>query len=429
MTLAFVTPPANASSPTTGTDTIYLARQPILDVQRELVAYEILFRSADTDSATVRDDVHATSTVIAHAFGDMGLDRVLGTLDGYLNVDAEFLESELLESLPPRRIVLELLERRLVESHTVERCMTLRKRGFRIAVDSFVGNFDTLESLGAAIDVVKVDFHRLDPLLVPEIVRQLRPLDVTLVAEKVETAEQFELAKSLGFKLFQGFHFARPQVLTARRAQPAQLALMRILTLTTQDAELSAIESEFKRHPTLSINMLRLVNSAALTRGQAITSLRHALTLLGRRQLTVWLQLLLYTADRGNRSLSSPLLQLAAVRGKIMELAAHEMQGADREASDLAFMAGILSPMDALLQMPLEEIVASLSLPEPVRDALLKRTGPLGSLLRLAIALERPDGAAVRSMLDALPTIDRSKLLHIQMHAMTWASQLGRAAA
>lgn len=428
MTLAFVTPPANASSPTTGTDTIYLARQPILDAQRELVAYEILFRSADTDSATVSDDVHATSTVIAHAFGDMGLDKVLGTLDGYLNVDAEFLDSPLLESMPPRRIVLEVLER-LVDAHTAERCMALRKRGFRIAVDSFVGNFDTLESLGAAIDVVKVDFHRLDPLLVPEIVRQLKPLNVTLVAEKVETAEQFELAKSLGFKYFQGFHFARPQVLTAKRAQPAQLALMRILTLTTQDAELTAIESEFKRHPTLSINLLRLVNSAALTRGQAITSLRHALMLLGRRQLTVWLQLLLYTADRGNRSLSSPLLQLAAVRGKVMELAAHEMQGADREASDLAFMAGILSPMDALLQMPLEEIVSSLNLPDPVRDALLHRSGPLGSLLRLAIALERPDGSAVRKMLDALPTIDRTKLLHIQMHAMTWASQLGRAAA
>jgi EAL and modified HD-GYP domain-containing signal transduction protein len=427
MTLAFVAPPTHQAS-STGTETIYLARQPILDASRELVAYEILFRSADTDAASVQDDVQATSTVIAHAFGDMGLDKVLGPLDGYLNLDAEFLESELIESLPPRRIVLELLERRLVESHTAERCAALRKRGFRIAVDSFVGNFDTLESLGEAIDVVKVDFHRLDPLLVPEIVRQLKPLKVTLVAEKVETAEQFEQAAALGFKLFQGYHFSRPQTLSTRRAQPAQMALMRILTLATQDADLPAIEGEFKRHPTLAINLLRLVNSAALSRGQPITSLRHALTLLGRRQLTVWLQLLLYTADRGNRSLSSPLLQLAAVRGKVMELAAKEMQGADREASDLAFMTGILSPMDALLQMPLEEIVGSLSLPDPVRDALLTRTGPLGPLLRLAIALERPDGTAVRAMLDALPTIDRTKLMHFQMHAMTWASQLGAAA-
>lgn len=420
--------PAEPSLPSHGTDTIYLARQPILDAARELVAYEILFRSADTDAATVRDDVVATSTVIAHALGDIGLDRVLGPLDGFLNVDAEFLESDLLETLPPRRIVLELLERRMIESATAERCSALRRRGFRIAVDSFIGNFDELESLGDAIDVVKVDFHNLDPLLVPEIVAQLRPLGVTLVAEKVETAEQFELARSLGFPYFQGFHFARPQVLSARRAQPAQLALMRILTLAAQDGELARIEAEFKRHPTLSVGLLRLVNSAGLTRGQKITSLRHALTMLGLRQLTVWLQLLLYTADRGNRSLSSPLLQLAAVRGKLMELVATSMQGADRQAADLAFMTGILSPMDALLGIPIEEIVASLGLPDPVCAALLRREGRLGALLRLAIALERPDGVEVRSVLEALPAVNRSRLLHVQLHAMTWAGQLGRAA-
>lgn len=421
-------PPANPSLPTVGTDTIYLARQPILDASSELVAYEILFRSADTGAVTVRDDVHATSMAIAHAFGDMGLDRVLGSLDGFLNVDAEFLEGELPETLPPRRIVLELLERRLVEPHTAERCAALRRRGFRIAVDSFVGNFDTLESLGDAIDVVKVDFHNLDPLLVPEIVEQLRPLNVTLVAEKVETAEQFELARKLGFPYFQGFHFARPQVLSARRAQPAQLALMRILTLAAQEGELAKIEAEFKRHPTLSISLLRLVNSAGLTRGQKITSLRHALSMLGLRQLTVWLQLLLYTADRGNRSLSNPLLQLAAVRGKVMELVATSMRGAYHETADLAFMTGILSPMDALLGMPIEEIVASLGLPDPVRDALLRREGRLGMLLRLAVALERPDGDEVRAVLDSLPAVNRSRLLHIQMLAMTWAGQLGRAA-
>lgn len=409
-------------------DTVYLARQPILDANRELAGYELLFRSADSHAAEIPDDVQATSAVITHAFADIGLDQVVGQVDGYLNVDADFLHSDLIESLPPRRIVLELLERRLIDTETAERCTELRSRGFRIAVKNFIGNFETLETLGPSIDIVKIDFLRLDPLLVPEIVRMLKPLKVTLVAEKVEAASQFDQARMLGFPLFQGYHFARPQVLTSRRAQPAYLALMRLLGLAVRDAEVKDIEAEFKHHPTLAVNLLRLVNSAALSRGQAITSLRHALVLLGRRQLRIWLQLLLYTADRGNKALGSPLLQLAATRGKLMETLAEHMPGVGREGSESAFMTGILSLMDALLQTPLADIVGPLNLPVPVREALLRRAGPVGALLKLATSVEQIDGTEVAAVLDALPGVPRSQLMDAQLRAMQWANQLAVAA-
>ena len=417
-----------ATAAESGAETVYLARQPILDEARELAGYELLFRTADSPSVIVPDDVQATSSVIAHAFADIGLDQVVGPVDGYLNVDADFLHSDLIESLPPKRIVLELLERRLVDSQTADRCAELRARGFRVAVKNFIGNFETIETLGPSIDIVKVDFLRLDPLLVPEIVRMLKPLKVTLVAEKVESAAQFDQARLLGFPLFEGFHFARPQVLTSRRAQPAHIALMRLLALTVRDAEVRDIEAEFKHHPSLAVNLLRLVNSAALTRGQTITSLRHALVLLGRRQLRIWLQLLLYTADRGNKSLSSPLLQLAATRGKLMEILAEHMPGVGREGSEAAFMTGILSLMDALLQTPLSEIVGPLNLPAVVRDALLKRSGAHGALLKLAAAVEQIDGSEVAALLDALPGIQRSQLIDAQLRAMQWANQLAIAA-
>jgi EAL and modified HD-GYP domain-containing signal transduction protein len=402
---------------------IYLARQPIVDRNSELVGYELLFRSTDGDHSGVEDSVLATSTVVANAFAEIGLAQVIGPLVGHLNVDTEFLFSDLVEALPADRIVLELYEKK-VDEHTMERLQSLRKAGYRIALDDFVGNFDGFDELLPSVDMVKVDFQRIDALLVPVIVDMLKRHKVRMIAQKVETPEQFELAKSLGMDLFQGFHFARPQVMTARREKPAKLALLRLLSLAMDDAETQEIEAEFKRHPNLSVNLMRLVNSAACSRGQSITSLRHALVLLGRKQLRVWLQLLLYTADRGNKSVASPLLQMAASRGKLMELIASRKPGPDSSVKELAFITGILSLMDVLLEMSYDDILKQLSLPEPVKAALLKRTGEIGEMLSLTEVLERDDRGEVGEAVHKLGTVDTSELMDMQLEAFEWANQV-----
>ena len=408
--------------------TIYLARQPIVDRSGELVGYELLLRSADGEGAAHEDSVLATSTVVANAFAEIGLAQVIGPYVGHLNVDTEFLYSDMIEALPADRIVLELYEKRIDEA-TLGRLAELRRLGYRIALDDFVGNFDGFDAMLPAVDMVKVDFQRIDALLVPVIVDMLRKYKVRLIAQKVETPEQFELAKSLGMDLFQGFHFARPQVMSAKRAKPAKLALLRLLALALDDAETHAIEAEFKRHPNLSVNLIRLVNSAACRRGQSITSLRHALVLLGRRQLRVWLQLLLYTADRGNKSLGSPLLQLAAARGKLMELLASRKPGPESVLKELAFITGILSLMDVLLDMSYEEILQELNLPEAVRHALLTRAGEIGEMLALAELLERDDRGEVQQAVSRLGSIESGELVGLQLAAFQWANQVSTEAA
>ncbi len=408
--------------------TIYIARQPIVDAKMDLVGFELLFRSTAENVAIVDDSVFATSTVVAHAFAEIGLAQVVGPVDGYLNVDTEFLYSDLIDALPPDRIVLELLEQRIVDEAVIERCRELRKRGYRIALDDFVGNFDELDKLLPSVDVVKIDFQRIDPLLVPMIVKMLRRFSVKLIAEKDETPAQFTQAKSLGIDLFQGYHFAHPQMLSAKRAKPAKLALLRLLSLAMDDAEVREIESEFKRHPNLSVNLLRLVNSAAMGRAQSVTSLRHALVLLGRRQLRVWLQLLLYTADRGDRPLASPLLQLAAVRGKLMELLANRQPGPESVLKELAFITGILSLMDVLLEIPHVEILRELNLPVPVEAALLQREGEIGELLTLAEGLEREDSKTIKATLHRIGNVDRDELAKMQLAAYQWANEIAAAA-
>lgn len=409
-------------------ENIYVARQPIVDAANELTGFELLFRSTEDNAANIADSIGATSTVVANVFTEIGISEVLGEVDGYLNVDTEFLFSELIEALPPKRIVLELLETKMLEDATLERLRELRSRGYRVALSEFVGNFEDMGDLMSAVDVVKLDMQQIDEILFPEIVAMLRPLSVQLVAQKVETPEQFETAKRLGIKLFQGYHFARPQIISGRRAKPAKFALLRLLTLALNDAETKQIEDEFKRHPNLAINLLRLVNSVALTRGQSITSLRHALVVLGRRQLRVWLQLLLYTADRGNGSLSTPLLQLAAVRGKLMELVIAHQPGPDSELKELAFITGVLSLMDVLLEMPIEDVLKELNLPDPVQAALLERKGDIGVLLSLAEELEGDDAQAVSAALAKVGSVDRSELASLQLSAFQWANEVTAAA-
>ena len=409
--------------------TIYLARQPIVDVDKELVAFELLFRSTARNVADPTDNVVATSTVIANAFAEIGLDQVIGNVDGFLNVDTDFLYSDLVEALPSSRIVLELLETTIADERTIARVAELRKRKYRVAIDDFFGNFDDLDGLLPAVDLIKIDFQRLDSLLVPVIVELLGKHKVKLLAAKVETPEQFRQARELGITLFQGYHFARPEVLSAKRAKPAKLALLRLLALTMKEAETRDIEEELKHHPSLSVNLLRLVNSAALGRRQVVTSLRHALVLLGRRQLRLWLQLLLYTSDRENRSLNSPLLQTAAARGKLMEQLAARDGGTESALKDLAFMTGILSLMDAVLEIPLVEILKELNVPVPVQAALLQREGRLGTMLSLTEQIERDDGASVARSLERVGgDLEHGELMSMQVAAYRWANEIASAA-
>jgi EAL and modified HD-GYP domain-containing signal transduction protein len=218
-------------------------------------------------------------------------------------------------------------------------------------------------------------------------------------------------------------------MLSAKRSKPAKLALLRLLALAMDDAETKDIEEEFKHHPSLTVNLLRLVNSAALVRRQVVTSLRHALVLLGRRQLRVWLQLLLYTSDRQNQSLNSPLLQLAATRGKLMEQLAARDGGTQSALKDLAFMTGILSLMDVVLEMPLTDILKELNVPVPVEAALLRREGALGSMLALTEQIEQADSAGIAASLQKMPgALREGELMPMQLAAYRWANEVAGAA-
>jgi c-di-GMP-related signal transduction protein len=405
---------------------IFLGRQPILDRDQRIVAYELLFRAADTPGVTVTDDMHATASVIHHAFSEMGIQAVLGSQLGFINISTEMLLSDMVELLPKEQVVLELLETINVDDAVIERCRVLRQQGFTLALDDFVFN-ESRRPLLALADIVKVDLllHSQDELQVT--VDQLKQWPVKLLAEKVDSAEQADYCHSLGFDLFQGYYFARPMVLSAKRTDPSQMALIQLLGLLLKDADTQKIEQIFKQHPNLTYNLMRLVNSVACGVRRSITSVSQAIMVLGRQQLLRWLQLLMFTLQGGS-TYPSPLLVLAATRGKMMELLAVKLQR-NADYCDEAFMAGILSLIESLINKSLAEIVSELNLGERLSAALLSREGELGTLLQLVESVEQADLDRTHSLLAQTGTLSLSNLTAAEIEAMNWANQIAESAA
>ncbi len=406
---------------------IFIGRQPILDRQQQLFAYELLFRSGrQKNEANVQDNLGATASVINHAFAELGVEQALGPYKGFINCDESLLLSDMLEILPTDKIVLEVLETVEVTPQIIERCAELKARGFTLALDDFVDYEDKWKPLLDLIEIVKVDLMPLDQTKLAAVTGQLKRWPLTMLAEKVDSREQAEYCLKLGYNLFQGYYFAKPAIIAGKKLGHSQLALMRLLGLVLEDAETHVLEGVFKQEPGLAMNLMRLTNSVATGVRTKITSMRHAITVLGRRQLQRWLQLLLYTNPSGGNNVASPLLQLAATRGRFLELLAGKIKPGARELEDHAFMAGIMSLMPTLMGVPLEEILKGIQISGEMQEALESRSGQLGIMLKLTEALEASDGETCHTLTEQLPGADHLMVNACLTQALSWASNIGR---
>ena len=417
-------PAAMPAAPSSDTE-VFLGRQPILDRAGNLTAYELLFRSGGPRGAGMPDASVATATVINRAFADFDIEQVLGQHRGFINFDAELLMSDVIDFLPPDRVVIELLETIEVTPAVLERVVELRRHGFTLALDDYAGAEASYAELLPAVDIIKVDISLVSDDALPALTGRLKTYRKKLLAEKVETREVVDRCLALGYDLFQGYYFAKPVVLSGRRASPSEQAILRLTGLIAADAQSEAIEAAFRENPELSIHLMRIVNSAAVGVRQRITSLRHALMVIGRGQLNRWLQILMFSLGGGaGQNFPNPLTILAATRGKFLELCVGAGGGGSTEAADRAFMAGLLSLAGALLGRPPEEIFQPLPIAEEIKTAVLARAGLLGRLLDLVESLEAGNGAAPALPLEGLPGLHADRVHTIYLEAMAWADSL-----
>ena len=402
----------------------FIGRQPILDVKQQIFGYELLFRAASHHTtAQFESQAQASASVISSALSDFGLQDVLGDKLGFLNITAGVLHSEMLELLPIEQSVLEILETIELDDNVRLRCSELKSMGFKIALDDHIYSPDH-SAFYKMVDIVKVDIMATDPLELPAIAANLRKYPVQLLAERVETVEVFEQCLEYGFELFQGYFFEKPVIIGQKRIDPSGIAMMKLLQQLNEDWDIDEVEDTFRENPSLTFNLLKLVNSVMIGLREKIKNIRHAIMILGINHLRRWVQLALF-AGKDDRGLNSPLLEMAAVRGRLMELLMMQRTGQGR-TSDLvetAFLTGILSLLDALYETPMEHVVESLHLSEDMADALLRREGQLGQLLHLAEKLEKTDFAAVQELLNSL-SISLDQLLAAQLDAFNWRNSI-----
>jgi EAL and modified HD-GYP domain-containing signal transduction protein len=419
----------------------YLGRQPVLDRNQALYGYELLFRGVGTGMGAApgagqadiggnapgaaASGLSATAAVIAHA-AQLGLARAIGDATCFLNVDADVLASDIFAFLPRERTVLEIVASVKADDAVLARLAELSGHGFRFALDGVSGDSVRLQRLLPLASFVKFDLRYTPHATLTHLVPRLQAMHKTLVAEKVETRDEYHACLDLGFDYFQGYYFARPSVLGGRKLSPSQLAVLELMNLVTSDVDNADIERAVKRDVTLALNLLRLVNTPAVGARQRIDSISQALIVLGRRQLQRWLQIMLYAepATRGHNQ--TPLLMLATTRGRLMELLAQRLRPGQRHVADIAFTAGIMSLMDVLFGIPMTDIVEQIPVSEEIRKALLGREGFFGELLRLSESIEQADGEDF-----VLPTlkglaISGDDMVELEMSAFQWTDTVIR---
>lgn len=367
-------------------DQVFLARQPILDRQRHVYAYELLFRaSPDTPTAEMASSV-ATARVITDAMIAFDLDTITHRRPAFINVTRDLLLAGIPTTLPAKRFVIELLEDIEADDDVVAACETLKRAGYQIALDDFQLT-DRTAPLLALANFVKVDFlATADAAERQRIVAAAREHQCTPIAEKIETIDQFDAALAEGFQYFQGYFFGRPVTKGARDIPADKIAHLRLLrALHDPDLTVLQLEALVKHDASLCFRVLRTVNSAAFGQATEIESIKQALVLMGidtvRRWVSLWVMAGL------NERAHPEVIDMASIRARSCELLAMRQTGP--ESASAGFLLGMCSMLDAILARPMEAVLSQLPLPKETQAALRGEDTQARRLLDCAIAYER----------------------------------------
>ncbi len=399
-----------------------IGRQPILSNSERIVAYELLFRSIRSGNiADVQNATYSTANVINNTITGFGIENLLGEHHGYINLDHEMLMSDVIELLPKQQIVLELLETLEVNAGLIERCRDLKEKGFTLALDDHEYS-PVYRDLYPLVDIVKVDLLQTPLERVAEMVGNIRPFPVRLLAEKVESREQFLACRDMHFDLFQGYFFARPSVLEKRNMDESGALLLKLLHMLEKDADTKEIENAIKSSSVLSYKLLLLANSVAYAPREPVENVGRALALVGRNQVKRWIQLAFFAKDNCQAN-ENPMMDMAAVRAGFMEQLAmrHPLLSRMSDAPDKAFMVGILSLLEKIYSISIAELIQRLNLGDDIQAALAGREGVYGELLNVAEKNEELELDTVGHLLSEMG-ISMGDALVSQVSSYAWNS-------
>jgi c-di-GMP phosphodiesterase len=392
---------------------IFIGRQGIFDGNMGIFGYELLYRSSTNNSAGNFNGDHATSLVVVNTFMEMGLDQVVGAHLAFINLTRNFLTGELPLPFPKDKVILEVLEDITIDAELVEGIRALAQQGYTIALDDCVYS-ECLVKLLEFAHIVKIDIQALGMDKVREHVEKFRRHPVKLIAEKIETQQEFDLCRDLGFDYYQGYFLCLPRVLTGQSIPDNKLSILRLLSqLQDPNTPPSELEKIISQDLSLSYKLMRYINSAFFALPRKVESIQQALVYIGNRAIKTWVTLLVM---RGIEDKPSALTNTALARARMCEQLAIKNNARDPETY---FTVGLFSVVDAMMDVPMERVLNALPFTDDVRSALLLHQGPLGAALSCTIAYERGDWNRV-----AFGGLVADVVASVYLDSIAWADEI-----
>jgi len=393
---------------------VFVARQPIFDRLRHVYAYELLFRSGMSNAFPGVDGDEATSSLLSSSFFTVGIEQIASGHKAFINFTEDMLVQGVPAMFPRDCVVVEVLEDVRPTEDVISACRELVRKGYLLALDDFVYQ-DNLVPLIELAAIIKVDF-RLTPLAqIKDMVATLKQYPCRLLAEKIETHEEFALADSMGFVYFQGYFFSKPEVLKNKDIPSSQMALMQLIVKVNQaDFEVSDIEKLVTQDISISYKLLKYLNSAYYSRLQPITSIHQAIAFLGGKGTRLFVSLI--ATSKLSEHKPDELIRTACIRARFLE----QIGMAQNLDHGDCFMLGLFSLLDAMLDVSMDVLMGQLPLSEDITQALVHKTGRLYPLLQLIVLHEVGEWNEMKTLQTQL-ALDEHSIMTYYLDAVRWA--------
>lgn len=412
-------PPAGPADDPAGYSPLFVARQPVFDLERRVRAYELLFRDTpQADTALIDDSTSATMKVVADAFACLSTSTRKDT-----RFMVNFTRASILDNVPyalsPERTMVEIGGPREVGDDLVAALTRLKKDGYQISLDDYDGAGDR-EVLLPLADVVKIDMLGRDRLELVDIVASVAPNRPLLAAKRVESADSLELAASLGITWFQGFFFQRPQLVQGRKLPSNQATRLRLFRMIeAEDIDFSRLAEVIQTDVSISYRLMTLLNSAAFGLPRPVSSIERAIMMIGWKQLKNWLRVVIFT-DMAPTGKTRELAFASVLRGKFLEISA-DTHGALAIGPHTLFLLGLFSLLEPMLDIPMSDIVEQLPLDQDVKDALCGRVNAYSTWLSLAVCFESADWPGLDALIQTLD-LDAAVIAKSYFEALDWTN-------
>ncbi len=402
----------------------FIARQPIFDKTMKVYAYELLYRSNESDNYFSASDSadHASSRIMMDTFSDIGIEKITGGKLAFVNFTENLLEQNIATLFPKKTLVVEVLETVTPGPEVLEQLRALKADGYRIALDDFEYG-PQFKDFVALANIIKIDFLAQSLEEIRSDIAKFPKKGITLLAEKVENNEMYEAAKEMGFELFQGYFFEKPVILTGRSVDPLKISYLQLMrSVWERELDFEEVAKVIKRDVALSYKLLRLVNSVHYARRREIKDIMHAMVMLGEAEVRKWVSLIVMVGCGDNKP--DELIRGSMLRAFFMEDLGKRMH-LRREQADVLFLTGLFSLIDVMMDTSMEDVMSRLSVPVEVEEALVGEEGMAGEMLHMVRAYEQGRWDESQAIFGKYAVKDAT-LPELYLEAVAKADQIGK---